>query len=426
MLEIDESKEFDVIVIGGGPAGSSSACLLAKRGWRVLVLEKAKFPRYHIGESLLPGAVSPLMELGLFDRVEHIGGALRKYGGTLRWGADAGTWNFQFEAASRYPYTFQVRRADFDALLLARARELGATVIEEASVSAPLMEDDRVVGVTYTLRNAQQSRRVRARMVVDASGQSILFGRHFGLRSWNENFRNMATWAYFQDCERYEGTLQGDVISEHTNRGWFWNIPLSDGTNSVGFVSPADDSGKSRQELEDTYFAELGKTEEIGRLLRNAQQVSEFRTIKDWSYVCDRMYGDGWILTGDAAGFVDPLLSSGVTLALRGSRGVAEAVNAVLVHPESSKEVLDRYQQNYRSIIGQILSYVGYFYDTTRNKEDYWEKAQNIVDPERRRSRIQNFVSVMSGLNGIFISDDEKELYSDYSLEQALEYHLET
>ncbi|WP_282779258.1 NAD(P)/FAD-dependent oxidoreductase [Nocardia sp. CC201C] len=403
---------FDAIVVGGGPAGSSCAGLLAKKGWRVLLLEKAKFPRYHIGESILTGTVKTLEELDLLDRIDKIGGSIRKYGGTLRWGVGKETWNFVFKEASPYEYSFQVRRADFDALLLTRARELGVTVIEEAAVSKPLLDGDRVTGVTYTLRNAQQTYDVHARFVVDASGQSAAFGRHFGAVQWNEDFRNMATWAYFQDCERYEGTRVGDNVTEHTEKGWFWCIPLSDGTNSIGFVSPMGTAGKSRQEMEDFFFAELDKTEEVKRLLRNAQRVSEFRSAKDWSYTCDRMHGSGWAATGDAAAFVDPLISTGVTLALRSARGLAEAVDSALTDPESEAESLKRYEENYRLVIDQVLAYVRFFYDKNRSQEEYWEKAQQIVDPDGFRPRMQDFVTVMSGLNTMFATTDEFELYA--------------
>lgn len=398
MREIDD--EYDVVVIGGGPGGSATAGLLALRGHRVLVLEREKFPRYHIGESLITGSIPTLDDLGLRDRMEEMG-FVRKYGGTLLWGAHQGIWDFRFRESSDYDYSYQVRRADFDALLLGRARELGAHVLEETSVKEPVLDGDRVTGVTYQRKNAAEPRTARCRLLVDASGQSHLLGRRFDLVEWHEDLRNIAVWTYFQGCRRYGGTRVGDTVTENRPDGWFWFIPLSDGTVSVGYVTPIAGFKKSGMSLEELYASELSQAVEVKALTDGAFQVSGFRSIRDWSYTCERFSGPGWVLVGDAAAFIDPLLSTGVTLALRGASGLAEAADAALRDPAAEHELLAQYEKDYRTFLESLLEFVRFFYDRTRHKEEYWDKAQETIDPEKLQPRRIDFATMLSGLTGI-------------------------
>jgi len=413
----DSADEFDVIVVGGGPGGSISAGLLAQRGHRVLVLEREKFPRYHIGESLITGALPALDELGLRERLDALG-FTKKYGGTLVWGRDEepatgwGTlvakserrervWGFRFAEASNYEHAYQVRRAEFDALILTRARELGAVVVEEATVKEPVFDGDRVVGVSYQRKGDAEPRIANCRLLVDATGQSHILGRRFDLIEWHDDLRNIAVWTYFQGCKRYEGNRAGDIITESRPNGWFWFIPLSDGTVSVGYVTPIAEfqrSGKSHAEL---YESELGKADEVRKFTEGATRVSGFRSIRDWSYTCNRFHGPGWALVGDAAAFVDPLLSTGVTLAARGAQGLAEAADAVLRDPSSESWVLDRYEKNYRAFLEPLLEFIRFFYDRDLPKEKYWDKAQQTIDPDKLRTRKADFATMLSGLTGI-------------------------
>lgn len=395
-----EDDDFDVVVIGGGPGGAATAGLLAKRGHRVLVLEKEKFPRYHIGESLITGSMPTLEELDLRERLDKMG-FMRKYGGTLLWGKHQGTWDFRFSEASNYEYTFQVRRAEFDAVLLGRARELGALVIEEATVKEPIFDGERIVGVTYTQKGDNQVRTARSKLLVDATGQTHLLARHFDLVEYHDDLRNIAIWTYFQGCKRYQGTRVGDTVTENRPSGWFWYIPLHDKTVSVGYVTPIDEFKKSGKTLEELYESELAKAVEVRALTEGATKVSAFRTIKDWSYTCKTFHGPGWALVGDAAAFIDPLLSTGVGLALRGSKGLAEAVDFVLRNPSTEEATLSRYERNYREFLESLLDFVRFFYDRTKNKEDYWEKAQQNLDPHRMRPQKIDFAMMLSGVSGV-------------------------
>ncbi len=410
---ISPKDDFDVIVIGGGPGGSGTAGLLAKRGHRVLVLEREKFPRYHIGESLITGSMPALEELGLRERLDAMG-FTKKYGGTLLWGKSQGTWDFRFTESSNYEYSYQVRRADFDALLLTRARELGADVIEEATVSEPLFDGDRIVGVTYTQKGDSEKRTAKCKLLVDASGQFHMLARRFDLIEWHDDLRNIAVWTYFQGCRRYGGTRFGDTVTENRPSGWFWFIPLSDNTVSVGYVTPIDEYKKSGKTLEELFASELSKAEEVKSLTAGAFRVSGFRSIKDWSYTCSRFHGPGWALVGDAAAFIDPLLSTGVGLALRGAHGLAPAVDAVLRDPAAEERILARYERNYRDFLDSLLDFVRFFYDRTKNKEDYWDKAQQTLDPKRLRPRKIDFATMLSGISGVHeIFENPETVYRD-------------
>jgi flavin-dependent dehydrogenase len=242
---------------------------------------------------------------------------------------------------------------------------------------------------------------VRCRQLVDASGQAHILARQFDLIEWHEDLRNIAVWTYFQGGERFAGTRAGDILTESRPNGWFWFIPLHDNTVSVGYVTPIDEYKKSGKSLEELYRSEMEKSDEVKRLTADATQVSAFRNIRDWSYTSRRFYGPGWALVGDAAAFIDPLLSTGVTLAIRGAQGVAEAVDAALRNPEAEERVLGQYETSYRDFLESLLTFIRFFYDRTRSKEDYWDKAQETIDPDKEQPRKMDFATMLSGLTGI-------------------------
>jgi len=393
------SDTYDVVVIGGGPAGATLAALLARRGRNVLILERERFPRYHIGESLIPGFMRAMEELGLLERLEERGFE-KKAGGTLVWGAHKLPWGFSFIEGGPYKYSYHVRRADLDAMILDRARELGAVVLEETTVKDTIEEDGRVVGLRYTVRGSDApTQEVRASMVVDASGQARVLGRKFSNVTWHEDMRNVAVWTYFDNCHRLPGDEASNILIEGLNGGWFWGIPTDKKTMSVGYVTAAAATAEEPS-LEDLFTRKVSESVQLKDLLREAHQSGGFRTARDWSYTCDRFYGPGWALVGDAAAFVDPLFSTGVALATLAASALAGIVDKVLSHPEIEEAALERYASAYGAFFEEIRAFVGKFYDRTQHKEFYWEQAQTIIDPERERDPREDFVRLVSGMSG--------------------------
>ncbi|TDE32601.1 NAD(P)/FAD-dependent oxidoreductase [Actinomadura sp. 6K520] len=392
--------QFDVVVIGGGPAGATTAGLLAKNGRRVLVLDRERFPRYHIGESLIPAVMRPMEELGLTERMDARGFE-RKYGGTLVWGNDQVPWNFSFIKGGPYAYAYHTRRADFDTLILDRARELGAHVLEEATVKEPILDDSgRVTGVRYSVQGEKQVHEARATMVVDASGQARVLSRRFSEITWHDELRNVAVWTYFDGCDRLPGDEWTNILIEGLDEGWFWAIPIDKDRQSVGYVTRAENAGKTDQSLQELFAEQRERTTKLKYLLRDARQSGGFRSARDWSYTSHTFHGDGWVLVGDSAAFVDPLFSTGVALATLAASTLAKILGTVLDHPEIEKAALDRYAGAYRAFFDEIRTFVERFYDRTKYEEFYYSLAQELVDPEKKNEPSKDFVQLISGLSG--------------------------
>lgn len=411
--------QFDVIVIGGGPAGATTAGLLARAGHRVLVLDRERFPRYHIGESLIPAFMRPMEELGEIIERMDARGYERKYGGSLIWGNKQIPWNFSFVKGGAYGYAFHTLRADLDAMILDRARELGAYVVEEATVKEPVMSDrGRVAGVRFQVRGTSDLYQATASLVVDASGQARVLSRRFSKLHWHENLRNVAVWTYYDNCHRLTGDERTNILIEGLLDGWFWAIPVKPRTMSVGYVTTADAAGADGRSLEELFVAQRDRTSKVRELLRDARQSAGFRSARDWSYTNERFHGDGWVLVGDAAAFVDPLFSTGVALATLAGSTLARIIDQILAHPAIEEKALDRYAAAYRSFFDEIRTFVERFSDRTKSKEFYYSIAQEMVDPEKLKEPSAAFVTLISGLSGKhpMLNIDLSDLVADVSV----------
>jgi halogenation protein CepH len=387
----------DVLVIGGGPAGSVTAALLADAGHRVMVLERERFPRYHIGESLLSATLPILDAIGVTPAIERHG-FLRKPGGTFQWGRQREPWSFWFrEDPGGRPHAYQVVRAEFDQLLLENARAHGAEVREEHAVIA--VEADGGRSVVHARSASGATLRLLPRFVVDASGQAAVIGKARAYRQFNDFFKNLAIFGYFRDAERLPGELANHILSAAFADGWFWYIPLHDETMSVGAVV---DARRWRDVVEDdaegTYRGLIARCPAVAERLARATLVSPIRIIRDYSYTSTHFSGPGFLMAGDAACFIDPVFSTGVHLAcLAGFLG-ARAVDRILAGTLPEAEALAQYEAAYRGAFERYLRFLYFFYDHNEDPDSYFWTARRIlthapVDLSTREA----FVRLISG-----------------------------
>ena len=368
----------DVLVIGGGPAGAVAATLLADAGHRVLVLERERFPRYHIGESLLSATLPILDAVGATPAIERHG-FLHKPGGTFQWGRQREPWSFRFrEDPGGRPHAYQVVRAEFDQLLLENARAHGADVREEHVVTA--VEADGGQPIVHARSAGGATLRFAPRFVIDASGQAAVIGRARGFRQFDDFFKNLAIFGYFRGAERLPGELANHILSAAFADGWFWYIPLHDGTMSVGAVVDARRwRALTEGDPEGTYRGLIARCPAIAERLARATLVSPVRIIRDYSYTSTRFTGPGFLLAGDAACFIDPVFSTGVHLAcLAGFLG-ARAVDRILSGAAPEAEALAQYDTAYRGAFERYLRFLYFFYDHNEDPDSYFWTARRIL-----------------------------------------------
>ncbi|MAG57965.1 MAG: alkylhalidase [Planctomycetes bacterium] len=323
------THEFDAIVIGGGPAGAATAGLLAKAGRSVAVFEMREFPRFQVGESLIPAVNLILGRLGVLDRMDDFGFP-RKYG--VQFISERGPGRpFYFEEASdsRMHQTWQVVRSDFDAMLLDHAGSCGATVETRTHVTGLETDGEAVTGV-YVRREGSPDRHVRARVVIDASGQKGLLARKFGGREHIAGLENTAVYAHWENAALDCGKDAGSTLIYRINRSsWIWFIPLPD-TVSIGLVAPAEriaaQSGSPAEILDEA----IAGFPLLAERLKGARRTMEVKVAPDFSYRAKFDGGEGWLLVGDALGFMDPIYSTGLYLAMKSAEIAGDAVDAAM------------------------------------------------------------------------------------------------
>lgn len=393
------SKSYDVIVIGGGPGGSTISTMLAMAGRRVLLLEREKFPRYHIGESLLAGTADLMQKMGVLEKVEQAN-FVRKLGVTWLWGAKRDPWTVYFKDALATPYDhgYQVERGPFDKLLLDNAREHGVEALEGQSVNKLLWRDERVVGVEYEAVGSGVRQTAEAPWTIDASGQANVITKQVAQKTWDERLKNMAIWCYWKNAQRLEGVDAGNIFLPAFDDGWWWFIPLRNEITSIGAVIDRENYLAARgQGLKEYYLDAIQRTPALAERLRGAEMVDEMRVLKDWSYIYDSFSGKGFVAVGDAACFIDPLLSTGVHLAMLSGFLGAISVNTLLQEkPEDEKAILSFYQEQYTREYQRLRDQVYFLYNGHRSPDSYFWHARKNMDMPSATPK-EAFTSLISG-----------------------------
>ncbi|TXT22761.1 MAG: tryptophan halogenase [Planctomycetota bacterium] len=357
--------ETDVIVIGGGPAGATASTLIAQKGYRVQLFEREKFPRFHIGESLIPETYWVLERLNMLPKM-RASQFVHKH--SVQFVNAAGKLSAPFYFWDNKPHecsqTWQVVRSEFDLMMLNNAREHGVEAHEGVRVLDVIFEGDRAVGVKIQEADGTQ-REVRAKVVVDASGQSGLLQNKFKLRVWDPILNKGAIWTYWEGAYRDTGRDEGAtiVIQTPNKQGWFWNIPLHDNRLSLGVVGPFDYLFKGRESHEQTYHEEVEKCPDVQRRIANAKRITGYFATKDYSYRATQGAGDGWVTIGDAFGFLDPLYSSGVLLALKSGEMAADAIVEGLPLGDTSAAQLGKWTPLLNQGIDRMRRLVCEYYD---------------------------------------------------------------
>ncbi|HEY7252848.1 MAG TPA: NAD(P)/FAD-dependent oxidoreductase [Methylomirabilota bacterium] len=382
--------QYDVAVIGGGPGGSSAATTLARRGRRVLLLERERFPRFHIGESQLPWINGVLEQLGAHDAVAKAG-FVEKWGASF-WeidGAPAAYIDFTAAVETPMPQTYQVPRARFDEVLLRHAERCGVSVREGHRALDAVFEHDGV-----TLRYAgpdgvEQTARVAA--IVDASGRTGFLSRKVGGYEHDRQLQHVAVHAQYEGIPRPGGRAAGDIrVLTRTDVGWIWLIPLSEAVTSVGAVVPqALHRRESKATADESLDQYLSDTPAAPALLKDARRVSPARYDADYSYLARTIAGDRWVAVGDASCFLDPIFSTGVLLAMQGGLEAGEAIDAGLQAGDLSARRFAAYERAVRRRYRYFRRFVVGFYDP------YFRRLLF-----RRSRRLGIYEAVLSALSG--------------------------
>ncbi len=437
---------YDVIIAGGGPAGSTVAALVKKYSpqLKVLMLEREQFPRHHIGESLLAGASPVLHDMGAYDRINNYG-FIEKSGATYVWGREREPWGFDFDRVVKplldkgiplpemYTKGWQVRRAEYDHQLLLHAEEMGVEVRQGVRVTRVLRDGDdkqqaRVVGVE--VRDARGLHTLECSWLMDCTGQDALIGRDLSNRQYSEKMNNYALYGYWADFNWNE-TLMGHprftrIFLATSAHGWFWCIPASDQFLSVGLVTNRQVIKDLTGSPFDLYLAEMQTCPEIAAILDGARLITlpgekrQFYAIQDWSYESRQMAGNGWAMAGDAAGFVDPILSSGVMIAHELGQKAAYAINSSFAAASDAEiaRYWDFYQDTYRTYLRAYRQMAEFWYGNNFLMENWWWEAQRTVNREDEME-LNDGIAFMRLSSGYAYRAESLSLFGSYPLHEA-------
>jgi len=351
---------LDVIVVGGGPAGSTSGAFLARAGRRVLLFEREQFPRFHVGESLLPATVPILERLGALPAVAAHG-FQTKYGAAFSDQESAIEHTFYFLRGQPWPnYSFQVRRGDFDALLLEHAAKEGVEVRQRAGVESVAFDAE---GVTVSARQDGAPLTARAKFLVDASGRDALLAAKLGHRARIPNLGKVALFAHFRGAQRARGRDEGNIQIHVFTEGWFWWIPLAGDLTSVGCVMHARTVREWSGSLEALYGEMIRRCERVGGGLVGAERLTEIHRVANFSYTNGPIVGDRFLAVGDAVAFVDPIFSTGVHIAMQSGELAARAIDQALADGRFTAERFAPYQKTLERGLRPFFRFIHKYYE---------------------------------------------------------------
>jgi flavin-dependent dehydrogenase len=348
----------DVLVVGGGPAGSTLSALLSKQGWKVVVLEKDRHPRFHIGESLLPMNIPLFERLGVLEQVKEIG--LPKYGAEFNDEGRTLTWYFKDALVKNRPNTYEVRRSEFDHLLIKHTRALGTELHEGVRVTDIEFRPGQNARITAQ-DDAGGIRHWEAKYVIDASGRDTLLANRFGLKRRNPAHNSSAIFGHFSGVPRRPGMDAGNISIYWFEHGWYWMIPLRDGAMSVGAVCWPYYLKSRKKPVDEFLWDTLQLNPMVAERMKDAKLLSPALATGNFSYQADTMYGDGWLMVGDSFAFIDPVFSSGVYLAMNAAERGAAVVDAMLRKNDFTVAGNRALLRDYQRTIGRGLKWFSWF-----------------------------------------------------------------
>jgi len=353
--------DYDILVIGGGPVGTTAAALLSEKGYNVCLLEKTTHPRFHIGESLLPMNLPILKRLGVLEQIKEIG--IIKHGAefnafnpvTQQWQSE--TFYFDKAFNKEYLYAYEVRRNEFDSILFENCKNKGVTVKEKQKVTQVEFQSPGHV-IVHHKAEGKEAETLHGRYVIDASGRDSLLSRKMKLKQKNPHHQSSAIFGHFSNVERRTGKDEGNISIYWFEHGWFWLIPLNDGSMSVGAVCWPEYLKTLDGSTEAFLWKTIAMNDAVAERMKNAKSIGEIRATGNFAYTSKKMWGRDFMLLGDAFAFVDPVFSSGVYLGMSGAEQAAETIDRCFKEPDKSTQYCNQMEKRLRKGIDEMCWFI--------------------------------------------------------------------